>query len=247
MTGRRTRSGFTLIELVLVMIITGILATVAIRTAVSIGDTARVEQTKAELLQLEHAITGNPALHNNGVRSDFGYVGDVGAMPPNLDALAIDPGDPNWNGPYIRSQVAQATDDYKRDAWNHPYTYNGLEIISTGSGSDIVRKLGAAVDEFTLNTVSGLILDSLGFTPGTDYADSVSIVVRHPNGSGGTTTRTANPDPGGLFRLDSVPIGNHDLLVVYLPAADTLRRFVNVLPGSSIYVKHTLNRSFVGP
>lgn len=240
--------GFTLIEVIMVLIITGIVATIAMRGAIQIVDTARVEQTKQELLKLEHAITGNPSLHNNGVRSDFGYVGDIGAMPPNLDALATDPGDANWNGPYIRNQVVQLTDDYKKDAWNTNYSYSGgTTITSTGSGSNIVRRLGSAVDDFTTNTVAGLILDSLGFTPGTDYADSIVVILSYPDGSGGTAVQSTNPDAGGYFSLDSIPVGNHDLRIAYLPTSDTTDRFVCVLPGSSIYTIHTLQRSLVGP
>ena len=47
---RRPHSaGFTLIEIVLVIVIIGILATVAMRSGRAMYDTARVEQTKEEL------------------------------------------------------------------------------------------------------------------------------------------------------------------------------------------------------
>ena len=99
--------GFTLIEVVIVILIAGIIASVALRSAVTISDTARTEETKQELESLAIAIIGNTKLENNGVRSDFGYVGDVGAMPPNLDALKSNPGSySTWKGPYIDRRVA---------------------------------------------------------------------------------------------------------------------------------------------
>ena len=235
------RDGFTLIEVILVVIITGILATVALRSAGIISDSARIEETKQELQALAIAMVGNPELQNNGVRSDFGYIGDVGAMPPNLDALNVNPGGyTTWKGPYIDNRFTQKTDDYKKDAWDANYSYSGVNITSTGSGSDIVRTLGKNVGDFTINQVNGLVLDLDGTPPGSTYADSVAVRLAIPNGSGGTATKSATVDIGGYFSFDSIPIGNHDIEVIYIPDDDTLRRFVSVLPASSPYGEYSL-------
>ena len=45
----RGERGFTLVEVVLVLIISAILVTVALRSGVSISDAAKVEETKQEL------------------------------------------------------------------------------------------------------------------------------------------------------------------------------------------------------
>ena len=79
--------GFTVVELVIVIVITGILMTVAMRAGVTISRTARVEETRQKLEAVEFAIAGNPALNNNGVRSDFGYVGDIGTLPDIMIVL----------------------------------------------------------------------------------------------------------------------------------------------------------------
>ena len=240
--------GFTLIEVILVVIITGILATVALRSAGIISDSVRIEETKQELQALSVAMVGNPELQNNGVRSDFGYVGDVGAMPPNLDALNVNPGGyTTWKGPYIDNRFTQKTGDYKKDAWDAVYVYSGVNITSTGSGSDIVRTLGNSVGDFTLNRVSGLVRDLDGTPPGSTYMDSLAIRMNIPNGVGGTVTKSATIDIGGYFAFDSIPIGNHDIEVIYIPDDDTLRRFVSVLPASSSYGEYSLaNNVWIG-
>ena len=233
--------GFTLIEVILVVIITGILATVVLRSAGIISDSARTEETKQELQALAIAMVGNPEMQNNGVRSDFGYVGDVGAMPPNLDALNVNPGGyTTWQGPYIDNRFTQKTDDYKTDAWNAVYVYSGVNITSSGSGSDIVRTLGKSADDFTLNEVNGVVFDLDGTPPGSTYKDSLSVRMTIPNGSGGMATKSSTVDIGGYFSFDSIPIGNHDIEVIYISDDDTLRRFVSVLPASSPYGEYSL-------
>jgi len=246
--------GFTLVELVLVIVITGILVTVAFRSAGIVSNTAKVEETKQELDDLAFAIVGSPELQNNGVRSDFGYVGDIGAMPPNLDALHSNPGSySTWTGPYIENRFSQITDDYKKDAWGDEYEYSaGITITSPGkttggggcggptTGTGIVRKLSNSVADLLQNQVSGVVYDLDGTPPGDTYNDSVSVHLIVPDGSGGMVTRTATPDAGGYFSFNPIPIGNHTLRVIYLPDNDTLKRFVTVLPNSSIYGEYYL-------
>lgn len=240
-SGIKKQNGFTLIEVIIVVVIAGILASVALRSAITLSDTAKVEETKQELKALAIAMVGNPALENNGVRSDFGYVGDVGAMPPDLDALNSNPGSyATWKGPYIENDFTQKIDDYKRDAWNADYVYGGANITSTGSGSNIVRTLGKSADDFTLNQVNGVVLDLDGTPPGSTYKDSVQVRLTIPNGSGGAVIRSATVDVGGYFSFDSIPIGNHDIQIVYTPNDDTLTRFVSVPPASSPYSEYTL-------
>lgn len=218
----------------------GIVAAVALQSGRDVYNAAKVEQTREELDALAEAMTGNPGLQNNGVRSDFGYIGDVGGIPPNLDALHSNPGGySTWNGPYIENRFSQISDDYKRDAWGANYSFSGgTTITSSGSGSDIVRRIAGSSSELLQNRVGGNVYDFDGTPPGNTYCDSVSVTVEIPNGAGTMTTKSLSPDAGGYFVFDSIPIGNHTLRIVYQPTSDTISRFVSSPPGSNAFAEY---------
>jgi general secretion pathway protein G len=226
--------GFTLIELVMVIIIIGILAGVATMKMVSTTETAKYEATKAELDALALAIVGNAAIHAEGARSDFGYVGDIGALPPNLDALAANPGYATWDGPYISSNIA--SDDFKKDPWNVNYVYFDTLLRSTGSGSNMDKVFIASTSTLLNNAVTGYLIDADNNIPGVDYSDSLVISLIYPDGSGGTASPAINPDANGSFAFTGVPIGNHTLQVVYIPQSDTIEYQLSVTPGNDAYI-----------
>lgn len=230
-----SHKGFTLIELIAVIVILGILATIAATRLAPVAETMKIEETRREMDNLAVAIFGNPDLHNNGIRSDFGYVGDIGALPPNLDALKSNPGLATWNGPYVENDLEQTPDDFKKDAWQSDYIYSGTAITSIGSGSSISRQLAASADHILYNSFSGAVYDLDGTPPGNNFRDSVTVQLTIPDGIGGMITRISSVDGGGYFNFDSIPIGNHDLKIGYSPSGDTLRRFVSVLANSAAY------------
>ncbi|MCP4704747.1 MAG: prepilin-type N-terminal cleavage/methylation domain-containing protein [candidate division Zixibacteria bacterium] len=237
------QGGFTLIEFVLVIVIMGIMSAVAVQKIAPIADSFKVEETKAEMDKLVVAIVGNPELQNNGVRSDFGYVGDVGALPPNLDALLTNPGSySTWDGPYIQNSFEQMIDDFKKDAWQTNYTYaGGSAITSTGSGSTVERRLAGSSDFLLYNQITGNVYDLDGTPPDDTYNDSVAIRLTIPDGAGSTITKSTITDVGGYFSFDSIPIGNHTLRVIYVPDNDTIKRFVSVSAGSNPYSEYYLS------
>ncbi len=235
--------GITMIEVIMVIVISAILVSVALKSVVTVTETGRVEETKQEMEQLDFAVQGNPDLENSGVRTDFGYIGDIGTLPGGLDSLYNAPsGYSTWNGPYIQRKFSQITNDFKEDAWGQAYTYSGTEILSSGSGSNIVRRLANDTAALLYNQITGIILDNDGAPPGPDEKDSVWIEITIPDGTGGTITDSAGPDASGYFHLDSIPIGNHDIEIIYVsdPINDTLHRFVSVLPNSVLYQEYFL-------
>lgn len=235
MTARHSHRGFTLIEMTIAIVVAGILATVALRSMLSVYSGAKVEETKQELETLSYAIAGNPGVINNGERSDFGYIGDVGALPANLDALYSNPGGyTTWKGPYVANKFSSLTDDYKRDAWGNLYTYaGGLTITSTSDGN-IIRQLANSTAELLRNSLAGSVVDIDGTPPGLIYRDSITVTLVQPDGSGALRTRAKTVDAAGYFSFDSIPIGNQSMTVVYRPLNDTLSRVVAVTPGSTV-------------
>lgn len=139
------QGGFTLIELVIIIVVLGILATVAIPKFSDMSDSSKINATKQELTALKQAIVGNPSATAGGAYINRGFEGDVGFPPERLQDLVSKPDSVTtynpltrlgWNGPYIDGN----SNSYLNDAWETTYTYqpSGRRIFSTGGGSDTI-------------------------------------------------------------------------------------------------------------
>lgn len=244
--------GYSIIELLVVIVIVGIITAVALKSLSTVNDTARTERTKKELDQLAYAVGGDPNLTSGGARTDFGYVGDVGSMPPNLDALVSNPGGyATWQGPYLRDDYLPSTGssntEFKVDEWGTAYSYSGSNTISsTGGGLTITRSLANSVNDLLRNPVSVTVTDINKYPPGDNFKDSIVISLTHPNGAGGVAARTKNPGGDGFVQIDSVPVGQHTLKVIYTPQNDTLTRKIVVNPGELAAIDVNLFRAVWG-
>ncbi len=233
---RCNNKGFSLMEMIVVIVIMGIVASVALRSLTATLETTKVETTKQEMGQLASAIVGNPEMVASGMRTDYGYVGDIGALPSSLDDLVTNPGLGTWNGPYIGNDFTESTTDFKTDAWGQAYTLAGTTLQSNGGGGGTMTKsLAASTADLTSNSVNGYITDAAGNSPG-DSASLLTVTLTYPDGAGSVTNATATVAGSGAFAFsNSVPIGNHLVEVVYSSTADTAIAYVSVLPGSTAY------------
>ncbi|MEE8577511.1 MAG: hypothetical protein V3T31_09675, partial [candidate division Zixibacteria bacterium] len=227
-----TQSGFSLIEILVLIVVIGIIAGTALRSLTPVIDDVRRVQTEGEMEMLSEAITGSPERLQAGKRSDFGYFGDIGAFPSNLAALTVNPGGyTTWDGPYLPAGIAEDSLGFKADEWGIAYSYSGgNSIVSSGSGSTITKRVADQTADYLFNSLIGVVRDNQDSAPDSTDRDSIDITITVPDGIGGTRTENCSVDSAGQFILDSLPAGKHPLEIVYTPNVDTLRRWVTVLP-----------------
>jgi hypothetical protein len=94
----------------------------------------------------------------------------------------------------------------------------------------MTRQSADAAADYLRTGGRGRVRDLNDSLPGDTYRDSVDIAVSIPNGAGGTVTKTYHTNATGGFVMDSLPVGTHPLRVIYTPEADTLFRYLTVLP-----------------
>lgn len=101
---QRKRSGFTLVEILLVIVILGIIAGVAMPKIAGTGNKARIGATKYEINNLGQAL-------------DM-FEMENGQYPQSLQGLLSNPGLQNWDGPYLKDKKLP------EDPWGNPYSYS---------------------------------------------------------------------------------------------------------------------------
>lgn len=106
-TTSRPSGGFTLLELMVVLIILAFLASIVAPRVTHYLSRAKVETAKIQVNALSQAV------------EEFQL--DTGRFPTNaegLKALIVAPSDtPSWEGPYAKKQESLI------DPWGHPYSY----------------------------------------------------------------------------------------------------------------------------
>lgn len=191
------------------------------------------------MLNLRTAILGDPSKIEGGVRTDFGYLGDMGCLPTptttGLTSLLSQGSFPGWifnsaaqigsgwRGPYITgAATGTATSEFTKDQWGNDYVYTitgACPLTATfqsegrdgaaGGGDDIDYSLSATD---TTSTVSGFIKDANG-----NPVASATVTINYPGGAAGPgnlTTSTTTTDGTGRYQFPvSIPLGKRSVSV----------------------------------
>ncbi len=128
---RRGKAGFTLIEILLVVVIIGILVGIALPRLSGQTRKAEITRTRAEI-------------ENIGTSLDL-FELDMGEFPKSIQELVTSPGSDRWNGPYLKKGMP--SDPWKRayvyvcPGQHNPKTYDLMSLGPDGveSADDIVN------------------------------------------------------------------------------------------------------------
>lgn len=115
----RNKTGFTLVEVLLVVVILGILAAVVVGNFANRQKGAMIRATRASIAAICTQI-------------DL-YEVDTGRYPPSLESLIQNDGAPNWDGPYIKGGMPV-------DAWGTPFQYQlrgDRDYVVSSAGPDL--------------------------------------------------------------------------------------------------------------
>lgn len=225
------KNGFTMVEMVVLIVVIGIIMSIAAFNMERKIESAKFDTAISELGQIARAVRGNHGLYSEQTRTDFGYLGDIGALPDSIgDLLANTKGYTTWNGPYLYGGSEEIS---RLDPWGAEYLLNDSTVLSIGSGDTISMPLGNSSGTLVNNSISMNIRDAAGRFPGIAYADSVEIHLYYPDGAGDIAESTGHPSARGAFSRSGIPAGVHTLELIYLPDSDTLQYSVSIAPGES--------------
>lgn len=125
----RSRSGFSLLEIIIVISVMAILAGVAVPVASTMFNSKARRVTSAEMDNLGAAIVE--------------YFRDTEELPSAARDLMIDPGSTGWSGPYVlldNLQPVHGQPSGESDAWGNTYALSAL-------GSSTIQLSSAGSDE----------------------------------------------------------------------------------------------------
>ena len=116
--GAGRQRGFTLVELLLVLVILALIGGLVLPGIIGKAESAKVKAAASQVSRLSMAVES--------------YYLDTGATPESLEQLVDNPGQDGWNGPYVKESSL-------RDPWGRDYEYRmpgehgEFDIVSLGA------------------------------------------------------------------------------------------------------------------
>ena len=265
----KNSKGFTMMEMVIVLAIIGILASLGLKAFDNVLLNMKFESTLSEMELIKVAIVGDPKSIQNNVRASFGYFGDMGSIPTSLNNLVTKGSQPfvqvnstldmasGWNGPYIRTTFSQDASGNLTDGFGNSYIYSTVKTTSadgdsvyatiTSQGADgssggtgINADINTEIFKSDLfGTVYGNIYDVNDFG-----MDNATVTIYFADGSGGITSSSVISANDGFYFFPRIPFGLNALRIAPSGGVEThaTRALVNRLisPQPNIFNVGTL-------
>jgi len=103
-TDKQRQRGFTLVELLLVLVILALIAGLVLPGIIGKAESAKVKAASSQISRISMSVES--------------FYLDTGTAPSSLDDLVNEPsGVTGWNGPYIKNSLL-------KDPWGEPYKYS---------------------------------------------------------------------------------------------------------------------------
>lgn len=116
---RRGKRGFTLVELLLVLVILALIAGMVLPGIIGKAESAKVKAVSSQISRLSMSVES--------------FYLDTGMTPSSLDELVNEPANvTGWNGPYVKESLL-------KDPWGQPFQYKApgehgdFDIVSYGA------------------------------------------------------------------------------------------------------------------
>jgi type II secretory pathway pseudopilin PulG len=241
-------TGFTVLEIVMVIAIMGVLAGAITPVALRLTQSKKESTTREELETLKKAIIGAPESTQWGKEATFGYLGDMGSLPPGLQDLYIKgAGVPSfafnstlgigagWRGPYVGKKGYTSVADFLQDPYGNNYAYSTTVTTDAILGVEVrgtIRSIGpddtsGTQDDLSVEMLRPEVLaDVAGKVKDTSGAGIPGIYVTINYPSGGTlTSSTVQTDVEGRYQFSNIPMGER---------AITLQPGLVLIPGTAL-------------
>lgn len=238
--------GFTMMEMIIVLSIIGILASLGLKAFDNVILNMKFESTIHEMEELKKAIVGDPQAIQNDVRASFGYFGDMGSVPSSLTALITKGGLSalqvnttldmvyGWNGPYLRTTFSQDSNGKLTDGFGNAYVYSTTKTLSA-DGDSVYATITSYGDDGSSGgegTSSDIIIeifrsDLYGSVYGNIYdsndfgMDNATVTIYYLDGSGGLANSSVSTVNDGYYYFPRIPFGLNSVRIAPLGGIET--------------------------